>query len=96
MENNSQKLPIYESINEKDYYEISLSDLFQNLIRRKNLIIFSTFVGIISSIVLIVRTPKTYEGEFQIVLNVSKLFSAAAAFILLALIPSAPSASGSR
>lgn len=75
MQYNSEKLSIYENNKVDDFYEISIKDIFRNFIRRKRLIIFSTFIGIASSIVMIKVIPKTYEGEFQIVLEKDSMAS---------------------
>ena len=65
----SENISINENPRIDDYYEISIKDIFRNLFKRKRLIIFSTFIGIASSTIAISLTPKTYEGEFQIVLE---------------------------
>ena len=69
MEYNPENISIHENPRIDDYYEISINDIFRNLFKRKRLIIFSTFIGIASSTIFISITPKTYEGEFQIVLE---------------------------
>lgn len=52
-----------------DNDEINLSFLFNTILRNKYLIAFITFFSILISIVYQKTTPKTWEGQFQIVMS---------------------------
>lgn len=64
-----EKSLINGNMKDNSYYEISLSDIFFTLLRSKKIIIFSSIIGILASFFVVKTTPKTFEGQFQIVLE---------------------------